>query len=184
MPTHARDRLIQAAQELFFAEGIRAVGVERLLTVSGVGRASFYRHFASKDDLVIEVLQGRDRTWRQWLAEAVRARGNDPLAVFDALAEEGAGGDFRGCAFINAVAEIADTDSPVRRIAAEHKRAVTEFIAGLLADAGHRDSPALAEEFVLLMDGSTVTATRERSTEPIRRAQRIARGLLARDLPA
>ncbi|GAA0482660.1 TetR/AcrR family transcriptional regulator [Streptomyces stramineus] len=178
MPTHARDRLLQAAQELFFAEGIRAVGVERLLSVSGVGRASFYRHFASKDELVTAVLKGRDASWREWLAGAVAARGNDPLAVFDALAAESGDGDFRGCAFINAVSEIADADSPVRRIAAEHKRAVTDFIAGLLAAAGHRESRALAGQFVLLMDGATVTAARERSTEPLLRAKEIARALL------
>ena len=68
MPVNARERLLETAERLFYAEGIRAVGVERILEESGVGRASFYRHFASKDDLVVEVLRRRDEAWRAWLA--------------------------------------------------------------------------------------------------------------------
>lgn len=101
---------MQAAEDLFYAEGIQSVGVERLLAVSGVGRASFYRHFASKDSLVIAVLQHRDEHWRAWLESTVTAHGGGPLAVFDALAEGADNPGFRGCAFINAVAETA---SPV-----------------------------------------------------------------------
>lgn len=88
MATHARERLIEAAKELFFAEGIRAVGVERLLADSGIGRASFYRHFTGKDELVVAVLKERDTSWRRWLAAEVDARGGAPLAVFDALAQD------------------------------------------------------------------------------------------------
>src|SRR5436190_23651368 len=101
MATHARERLLDAAEELFYAEGIRGVGVERILAESGVGRASFYRHFQSKDELVVAVLRARDERWRLWLDEAVTAHGGGPLAVFDALAERFAAVDFRGCAFIN-----------------------------------------------------------------------------------
>ncbi|MCT2593075.1 TetR/AcrR family transcriptional regulator [Streptomyces sp. N2-109] len=179
MPTHARERLLETAKELFFAEGIRAVGVEALLSSSGVGRASFYRHFDSKDELVGEVLKERDRSWRDWLAGAVADRGGTPLDVFDALAEDGTRGGFRGCAFINAGAEFADAGSPVHALALAHKRAVTEFVAVLLRDAGYRECDALAEQFMLLMDGATVTAARERSAEPMRRARAIAAKLLA-----
>src|ERR1700754_2329559 len=101
MATHARERLLRTAEQLFYAEGVRAVGVERLLTVSGVGRASFYRHFASKDDLVVAVLRNYDEAWRGWLTQRVQELGGDPLAVFDALAERFASADFRGCASIN-----------------------------------------------------------------------------------
>src|SRR5437660_1647306 len=98
MATRARERLLDAAEELFYAEGVRAVGVERILAESGVGRASFYRHFASKDDLVVAVLRRRDQAWRAWLAERVDALGGKPLDVFAALAERFACADFRGCA--------------------------------------------------------------------------------------
>lgn len=90
---------------------MRAVGVERILGDSGVGRASFYRHFPGKDDLVIAVPQGRDERWRAWLAERDEAHGGGPLAVFDALVERFAAADFRGCAFINTMVESANPDS-------------------------------------------------------------------------
>src|SRR2546421_9625095 len=103
MATRARQRLLETAEELFYADGIRAVGLERILSTSGVGRASFYRHFTGKDELVVAVLRERDRQWRAWLADRVAALGGQPLCVFDALAERFARADFRGCAFINAM---------------------------------------------------------------------------------
>ncbi|MFD8934936.1 TetR/AcrR family transcriptional regulator [Streptomyces sp. NPDC059578] len=178
MATHARRRLADTADALFLAEGVRAVGVERLLVESGVGRASFYRHFASKDDLVVAVLAERDRRWRRWLAEGVDALGRDPLAVFDVLAADVERGEFRGCAFVNAMIECADADDPVHRLAVAHKRAVTDFFAELLADAGQSQPAALAGRFVLLMDGATVTVVRERSAEPLRWAREIAASLM------
>ncbi|CCB76978.1 MULTISPECIES: TetR/AcrR family transcriptional regulator [Streptomycetaceae] len=179
MPTRACERLLQAADDLFYAEGIRAVGVERLLAVSGVGRASFYRHFSGKEELVAAVLRRRDERWRAWLEEAVAKRGNDPLAVFDALAEGAEAEDYRGCAFINAMVEITDPGSEVHRLAAEHKRAVNAFVDRLLADAGHADHQALADQFTLLMDGAIVIALRTHSGEPARRAKAIAARLLS-----
>ncbi|UCM90497.1 TetR/AcrR family transcriptional regulator [Streptomyces marincola] len=179
MATRARDRLLEAAEELFYAEGIHAVGVERLLSVSGVGRASFYRHFASKDDLVIAVLQRRDRLWRAWLEARVAAHGGGPLAVFDALAEGAEEPGFHGCAFINAMAETADPDSEIYRLAGEHKQRVTDLLARLLANAGHQDSDSRARQLALLMEGAIVTAMRERSGEPARQARSMAEQLLS-----
>ncbi|TDD67678.1 TetR/AcrR family transcriptional regulator [Actinomadura rubrisoli] len=182
MPIRARDRLVQAAEELFYAEGIRAVGVERLLTVSGVGRASFYRHFTGKDELVATVLRERDRKWRSGLEEAVAERGGHPLAVFDVMAGRFESGGFHGCSFINAMAETAGTDDGVRRLASEHKRAVAAFFARLLAETGHEARAGeLAQQFVLLLDGSIVTALREGTAEPACRARMIAETLLAAD---
>lgn len=170
---------MSTAEELFYAEGVRAVGVERLLEVSGVGRASFYRHFSGKESLVLEVLRDRDRRWRAWLAEAVATRGGTPLSVFDALAERFESADFRGCAFINIMVENADPDCAVHRLADDHKRAVTHFVAGLLAGAGHTEPDELAAQFVLLMDGANVTALRTRDAEPAYRAKSVAAALLA-----
>ncbi|POX51178.1 TetR family transcriptional regulator [Streptomyces sp. Ru71] len=178
MATHARDRLLDAAEQLFYAEGIRAVGVERILAESGVGRASFYRHFAAKDDLVVAVLQRRDQAWRAWLAERVEALGGQPLSVFDALAERFARADFRGCAFINTMAETADTGSSAYRVAAEHKERVTAYVAELLARSGHQNAEALARRIVLLMDGAIVTALRERTTAPAAEARAVAAAVL------
>ncbi|MFI7098838.1 TetR/AcrR family transcriptional regulator [Streptomyces sp. NPDC050161] len=180
MATRARERLLATADELFYSEGVRAVGVERLLEVSGVGRASFYRHFSSKEDLALAVLRSRDERWRAWLEQAVTARGGAPLAIFDALAERFASSEFRGCAFINAMIEDTDLDSPVYRLAAEHKQAVAAYIADLLAEAGHPESRQLAQQFLMLMDGAHVTAQRIRSAAPALQAKAIAEVLLAR----
>ncbi|MGL5824121.1 MAG: TetR/AcrR family transcriptional regulator [Nocardioides sp.] len=178
MPIRARQRLLDTAERLFYADGIRGVGVERLLAESGVGRASFYRHFPSKDDLVVAVLSARDQRWREWFADAVAAHGNGPLAVFDALADRFASTDFRGCAFINTMVETADPRSVAHRIAADHKRQVTAYVDRLLADAGRADHEPLAEQFMILMDGAIVTALRERTIEPAHRAKKVAEALL------
>ncbi|MFD0905245.1 TetR/AcrR family transcriptional regulator [Actinomadura sediminis] len=178
MPTRARERLVETAGELFYAEGVRAVGVERLLAVSGVGRASFYRHFAGKDELVVAVLRAQGEEWRAWLRTAVEDRGGGPLAIFDALAERLAADDFRGCAAINAMVETADPGAAAHRVAAEHKRDVAAYVAGLLRAAGHPDPAALAEQFMILIDGAIVTALRERGPAPAVRAGRIAARLL------
>ncbi|MEU2257325.1 TetR/AcrR family transcriptional regulator [Nocardia xishanensis] len=182
MATQARQRLLTTAEDLFYAEGIRAVGVDRLLQESGVGRASFYRHFASKDDLVVAVLEDRDRRWLDWLRESVEARaatpGEAPLAVFDALAERFARKDFRGCAFINTMIEVADRDSAAHRVADRHKRRVIEYLGELLTAAGRSDAEELAGEFALLVDGAIVTAVREGTPDAARRAGAIAGRLL------
>ncbi|MER7081186.1 transcriptional regulator, TetR family [Saccharopolyspora kobensis] len=178
MATRARERLVEAAEQLFYTEGIRAVGVERLVAVSGVGRASFYRHFSSKDDLVVTMLRGYDERFRSWLAEAVEARGGGPLAVFDALADRFEAADFRGCASINTMVEMADVDSAAHRVAAEHKEKVIDYLDELLAAAGQARHRELAEQFMLLVDGANVTALRERTAEPARRARSIAESLM------
>lgn len=179
MATRARERLLDAAEDLFYAEGIRAVGVERILSVSGVGRASFYRHFPSKDDLVVAVLQGRDERWRAWLATRVEAHGGGPLAVFDALAERFATADFRGCAFLNTMVETADPDSAAHQVAAAHKAAVTAYVQTLVEAEGRREPEAVARQLVMLMDGAIVTALRERTPDAAHRAREVAKVLLS-----
>ncbi|MBF6075290.1 TetR/AcrR family transcriptional regulator [Nocardia beijingensis] len=182
MPTQAKQRLLTTAEELFYAEGIRAVGLDRLLQASGVGRASFYRHFASKDDLVVAVLEDRDRRWLDWLRESVEQTGDPaarPLAVFDALAQRFARKDFRGCAFINTMVEVADRESAAHQVADRHKRRVIEYLDELLTEAGQSDADELAAELALLVDGAIVTAVREGTPEAASRARTIAERLLA-----
>lgn len=155
------------------------MGVERLLEVSGVGRASFYRHFCSKEDLVLAVLSDRDEQWRAWMEQEVAARGGGALTIFDVLADRFTSPEFRGCAFINAMIEESDPGGRVYQLATEHKEAVIAYIAGLLAETGHDDPRPLAEQFILLMDGAHVTALRTRSSLPARQAKVIAEMLLA-----
>ncbi|MEU8137341.1 TetR/AcrR family transcriptional regulator [Streptodolium elevatio] len=179
MPVQARERLLRTAEDLFYADGIRAVGVERILSESGVGRASFYRHFPAKDDLVVAVLEARDVRWRSWLVERVAAHGGGPLAVFDALAERFATADFRGCAFINTMVESADPQSAAHAVAARHKAAVRAYVRELLTADNVAEPDALAGRFLLLMDGAIVTALRERTSDAAHQARDVAEALLA-----
>ncbi|WP_194899406.1 TetR/AcrR family transcriptional regulator [Catenulispora pinisilvae] len=184
MAVQARERLLDAAEKLFYDQGIRAVGVERILTESAVGRASFYRHFASKDALVVEVLTRTDQRWRAWLRATIESYGvpaaERPVALFDALGEWLDGAGYRGCAFINAMIEAADSDSPIHGVVVAHKDAVTDYVQQLLVAAGREDHATLAPELMLLIEGALVTSVREGSSEAATRAGRIARMLLAR----
>ncbi|MEV6063542.1 TetR/AcrR family transcriptional regulator [Nocardia asteroides] len=182
MATQAKQRLLTTAEELFYAEGVRAVGVDRLLQESGVGRASFYRHFASKDDLVVAVLEDRDRRWLDWLRTSVESVDDPaarPLAVFTALAERFSRNDFRGCAFINTMIEVADPTSPAHQVADCHKRRVITYLTELLTAANQPDPELLAPQLALLIDGAIVTAVRENSPAAANRAATIAARLLA-----
>ncbi|MFF7181229.1 TetR family transcriptional regulator [Streptomyces sp. NPDC008121] len=182
MATNAKERLLSAAERLFYEEGIRAVGIERILSESGVGRASFYRHFPSKDDVVVEVLRRRDGMWRGWLAGRIEASERPPrelpLALFDGLAERFAAAEFRGCAFINTMVEAADPESPAHLVAAEHKEKVIAVLDGLLVDGGYADHRTLARQLALLGDGAIVTALREGTTDAAVRARSVAEILL------
>lgn len=183
MATQARRRLLETAERLFYAEGTRAVGVERILEESGVGRASFYRHFESKDDLIVAVLCRHDTAWREWLTARVEALASaadaKPLAVFDALEERFRRQDFRGCAFINTIVETADPASAAHVAANEHKNAVIDYLTHLLQAAGHPTPEPTARALHMLMDGAVVTALRERTPDAARRAKQCAAILLA-----
>jgi len=178
MPTQARKRLLDSAERLFYRHGIQAIGIDRLLDDSGVGRASFYRHFESKDALVNAVLMQRDAAWRLAFDDILDACGDDPLALFDAMAVRYAESDFRGCAFINAMVEAADRNSPWHRIAMGHKRALSERLAESLRATGHSDAEKQATRWLLLLDGAVITAMREGHAWPIQEARRMAAQLL------
>jgi AcrR family transcriptional regulator len=177
-----RERILKTASELFYAQGLRAVGVDTIIARAGVAKASFYKHFPSKDDLILAFLKRRDALLRHWLEQTVERLSPNadtkPLAVFDALAQRFASNDFRGCAFINSMIELADRDHVAHLAADEHKRQVTAYLSGLLKAAGVAKPDDLAHEFVMLMDGAIVTAVREGTPDAARAAKRIAAVLL------
>lgn len=180
VPRNARDRLLDAAEELFYAQGTRATGIEQILQASGVGRASFYRHFASKDDLVLAYLERRTTVWNDVFVPEVRRRGGHPLVVFDLLAERLETTGYRGCSFINTLVELPDPDDRAHRAAAEHKEQMRAFFADLLAEHGYRDDDgALARRLLMLYDGASVTGVRERSPRAAHDARSVAELILA-----
>lgn len=180
MATNARERLLDTAEELFYAQGTRGTGIEQILQVSGVGRASFYRHFASKDALVVAVLRRRRERWATITVPRVLERGGHPLDTFDVLAERLEETAFRGCAFLNTLVEIPDPAEPAHREAVEQKDDQRAFFAQCLAAHGYADDDgAVARQLLMLYDGASVAGLREKSPRPAFDARSVAELLLA-----
>jgi AcrR family transcriptional regulator len=179
-----RERILDAASAAFYARGIRAVGVDAVIAEAGVAKATLYRHFPSKDDLVHAFLERRDARWRAWLDAAV-ARispepAGQPLALFDALGEWFASEDFRGCAFLNAAAEIADPSHPARGAVILHEERFLAQVRALCAEAGLADPATAADDLFLLAEGAIVCALVEGGAAPAARARAAAARLLSR----
>ncbi len=155
----ARERLLQTASELFYREGIHSVGVDRIIAEAGVTRATFYRHFPSKEDLVEAYLGVEDATIRGAL-EAAHAATDDPDAlvglVIEGLADDVARLHTRGCPFINAAAEYPDPASAVRLAVGEHREWFRSELEGLLTAAEADDPKTAAGQLVLLRDAAMV----------------------------
>jgi AcrR family transcriptional regulator len=158
----ARQRILDTAFRLFYAHGNRAVGVDRIIAESGVAKATFYKHFPAKDDLVVAYLDTVDRIWTQQLHDAAEAAGPVPadqlVGMFDALGSACRREGYRGCAFINAAAEN-EAGTPVHDRTLAHKTAVRDWVRGLSADAGAADPDLLARSLTLLLDGGLASGS-------------------------
>lgn len=155
--SQARSRLLRTASELFYAEGLHSVGIDRIIATAQVTRATLYRHFSSKDDLVVAYLTQIDEAVRAQV-DAARVQGDSPgdivRAVGRSLAEGIRSDGFRGCAFLNAVAEYPDPDHPVHRAVLAHREWFLATITELLAATEHADPARAARHFVMLRDGA------------------------------
>jgi AcrR family transcriptional regulator len=162
--TSARDRLLAAADELFYAEGVQTVGIDRVIERAGVAKASLYNTFGSKENLVQAYLEGRHRATVDWLRSVIE-RHSDPrerlLAVFDAQGELFAEPDFHGCAFIGASAEAPD-GGVIQRAADEYRVEILRLLTELAADAGARDPALFGRQLQLLFDGGGLAAQMDR----------------------
>lgn len=158
--TPAADRVLAAASDLFYRQGLGAVGVETIAEAAGVTKKTLYDRFGSKARLITAYLSTRDRRWRDHLVAYVDAHGTDPgdrlLAVFDALGEWMRAENSRGCAFVHAYAELTDPDHPGRRVTEDQKRWLVEYLTGLARDAGAPDPGQTAARLFLLHEGATV----------------------------
>jgi len=186
MPSQAAaERILDTASTLFYQKGIRATGVDGIAVQSGMTKMTLYACYGSKAELVRAYLVRRDQRWREWFKGAVerhphRDPARRPLAIFDALAERFLDSDFRGCAFINAMAELDDRKHPGYIAATQHKERVQDYVRGLLEESGYRDASSLARRFMVLIDGAMVTASREHSADAARDAREMAASLLSR----
>jgi AcrR family transcriptional regulator len=152
----ARERILDTAFRLFYAYGPRGVGVDTVIAESGVAKATLYKHFPRKDDLVLAYLDKVDQTWFGSLRAAARAAGDDPrdqlIGMFDALASACRREGYHGCAFINTAAEYP-TGGQVQVRTVEHKNVVRAWVADLARRAGAVEPDLLARQLTLLIDG-------------------------------
>jgi len=178
----ARQRILESAYELFSRRGIRAVGIDEVVQHAKVAKATLYRHFPSKDALVLAFLERREQLWTHaWVEAEARRRGATPeeqlLAIFDVFDGWFRTDDFEGCSFINVLLEIADREHPVGRASALHLANIRSVVSKLAGEAGLRDPEEFARSWHILMKGSIVQAG-EGDLDAARRAQAMARLLI------
>jgi AcrR family transcriptional regulator len=175
-----RERLLEAADELFYAEGVHTVGIDRVLERAGVARASLYGTFGSKDELIRAYLQRRMEASQARLRAAAEAR-DDPrerlLSVFDAQAATFAQPGYRGCAFNRASAE-AQPDSAAYGVPRSYRRWFRGFLTDLAAGAGAPDPGQLARQIHLLYDGAMTARSLDADADVTASARAAAAALL------
>jgi AcrR family transcriptional regulator len=178
---------MQVADELFYARGLHAVGIDEIIAKSGAAKATLYAHFPTKDDLIAAYLQQRSDAWRNHLGTMLEGYADRPReridAIFRVLAEGCGVDEFRGCPFINAAAEYPDPRHPARRVVAAQR----QWVWGLFRDAARqarlRQSAALADQLVLLYDSALVGSQLAGTARPATRARDAARVLVAASDP-
>ena len=178
----ARQRILDTAYELFSRRGIRAVGVEEVIVRADVAKATLYRHFPSKDDLVLAFLELREQRWTRQLVEAgARERGNTAeeqlLAIFDVFHDWFQQADYEGCSFVKVLLETADREHPSGKASVQHLENIRTIVRTLAEEAGLRDPETFALSWHILMKGAIVQAA-EGDRKAAQRAKEMARLLL------
>lgn len=158
---NARDRLLDRAIDLFYRDGFNAVGLDRIIAEVGVTKTTFYNHFESKEELMVQAIRRRDE-WeaRAWQRAVEKLAGQDPraqlLAMYDVLDLWFNDPDFGGCIFINAAAEFPNPNDPVHREAAAHKRRNRDHYRDLARQAGARDADTFADLYTAMVEGTLI----------------------------
>jgi AcrR family transcriptional regulator len=159
----ARERILQAAHDLFYRDGIRATGIDRVIAEARVAKVTFYRHFPSKNDLIREFLEYRHRRWMEWFVDALARHGGTLEALGPTLAEWFESDTYRGCAFINAVGELGPVVPGVVEISRRHKRDMIAEIEKLLPESQRREQDA--EAIAIAVDGAIIRAQFDESAD-------------------
>lgn len=177
-----RDELVQKALGTFYRHGFHATGMERLVAETGISKTSMYKHFRTKEDLILAALRLRDEQFRNWLYRRMEDIAPTPrgqlLAMFEALGEWIARPEFRSCMFIKASGEYPEAGNPIHAQSAEHKRLIFTHVRALAKQAGVADPDALARRLLLLNEGAIVTAHLGYTEDPAGDARRAASILL------
>ncbi len=187
LPT--RQRLTESASKRFYRDGFRNVGIDQVLADVGISKTAFYKHFESKDDLILAVLEMQNAAFQAMLRRVSGSRGGTEPAdqlrgLFDVVEQVIASDDFQGCIFVNVAMEFPLAHEPAHRAAAEHKQAIETIVRELAAQAGADDPGAMAQELCLVMEGAYVTRQVTKNPAAIAIARRVADAIIAARLPA
>jgi AcrR family transcriptional regulator len=182
-----RARILKSARELFYRDGIHMVSVDAIAEAAGTNKTTLYRHFESKDELVVECLREvareLDRAWAEIEREHAGAPQQQLLAWLRFIAEFKVGAHQRGCAFANAAIQLPDSNHPARRVIEETKNRHRQMIAGLCRKAGLRDPELLADELFLLGEGARVTGQALGPRGPVERLSEMFQSLVTAHTP-
>lgn len=182
MRASKRDELVEKSLGIFYRNGFHATGMDMLAAQTGISKTSMYKHFATKEDLILATLELRDKKFLEWFSGRVEELANTPdkqlLAMFDALAEWFAQPEFANCMFIKAADEYQRPDHPIHQQAAKHKTRKLAYIAKLTKAANLPTAPVIARQLLLLIEGATVTAHIGFMKNPANDAKTAAENLL------
>jgi len=188
MPSTTRHRLIEAAGRRFYRDGFRNVGIDQVLADVGISKTAFYKHFESKDDLMLAALEVRNVWLQETFRDMIRSHGGpDPAAqlrgLFDVVERVINSDEFQGCIFVNVAMEFPLAHEPAHLAAAEHKRAIEAIVRELAAEANADDPAAMAQELCLIIEGAYVTRQVTNDPQTIAIARRVAESVIGKRLP-
>ena len=182
MRPNKRDEILQKALKVFYRNGFNATGMDMLVAETGISKTSMYKHFKTKEDLIMAVLTLRDQNFRNWLFRRMSELAESPkaqlIAMFDALEEWFTEPGYKGCMFIKASSEFQEASHPIHMQSAEHKRLLERQITGMIVEAGYSNPGALARQLLLLKEGAIVTAHLGHTKNPAQDAKKVAVRLL------
>jgi AcrR family transcriptional regulator len=181
------ERILATASDLFYREGVRAVGIQRVIDEAGIAKASLYAHYASKDDLVAACLSRQGDAFRVAVEDQLRDPSLDArsklLRLFDLQIERVAMPGFRGCPFQNTGTEFADAAHPASVVTTNYRRWLHDLIMSLVKETGSRHPDAIAGALIVLLDGGTASAQVDGNPEAARHARWAAAQLLEAEPP-
>ena len=186
---NARDRLLDTAIDLFYANGFHAIGLDQIIEKTGVTKTTMYKYFESKEDLILAALKKRDE-WESaaWNRAVKQLAGDDPrgqlLAYFDVMDVWFNSPDFGGCLFINAAAEFADPRDPIHKEAAAHKVNTRNLFRDLASKGGAPDAEMLADLYTAIFEGTLILRHVHHRNDAARVARPLVEQLLSQHLPS
>ncbi len=184
MSASKRDELVQNALKAFYAGGFHAIGMDRIAKETGVSKTAIYKHFRTKEDLILATLRLRDEQFRNWLTRRIETLANTPkeqlLAIFTALGEWFEEPEFKSCMFIKASSEYQNPEDPIHKTSSDHKRLLLSYFTQLAKEAMLQNPEQIAHQLLILKEGAIVLAHLHGPGRVAEDARRAAKTLIER----